>query len=126
MKTDHQATALLIQMMPLLMREFRMRLDLELFLADGGYADSVLEMAARDGASQRLRHLADSLRHRLMRATAGAHGAARSLPAAASASVAPAALPGAAAPAQAPRSRSPGDGEADGAGGRSRYVRSLR
>lgn len=130
MSTDHQATALLIQMMPLLMREFRIRLDPELFFADRQYADTVIGLAADDGASERLRGIAECLRIRLLRLTAGPAGAARSLPMAAAPeptlpTQAPAAA-AAAAPAPSPPAAAAADAGRDDGGAARRYVRSLR
>lgn len=78
MQADNQATALVIQMMPLLMREFQVRLDPQLFFSDPQYADTVIGLATDEGSSDRLRGIGESLRIRLARLTAGPAGAARS------------------------------------------------
>ena len=125
MSTDHQATALLIQMMPLLMREFRIRLDPELFFADRQYADTVIGLAADDGASERLRGIAECLRIRLLRLTAGPAGAARSLPMTPAPEPEPPPAHAAAAPLPAAAAPAAATGPED-SGTQRRYVRSLR
>ena len=146
MQTDHQAIALLIRMMPLMRREFQIRLDPQRFFADPHYAAKIIGLAT-DGArsSERLRAIGECLRTYLGQVTAGPIGAARSVPAAPQAPTQamtqpPPGVAGAPAPAQpptaptlaAPRTERPAGymrGRPDSAGAQppaGRYLRSLR
>ena len=77
MGTDTIATKLVIQIMPLLMREFQVKVDPQLLFSDRIYADSVIELAGTAN-NERLRTYAALLRERLRALGAGPVGAVRS------------------------------------------------
>ena len=88
MKNDSIATTLVIQIMPLVMREFHVKVDPQQLFSDSRYADSVIDLAG-SATNERLRGYACQLRDRLRELGAGAAGAARSVPLASEASAAP-------------------------------------
>ena len=77
MTIDSVATRLVIQMMPLLWREFQVKLDPDLVFSDGKYADTVLDLA-NSATSERLRAFSQQLRARLRELAGGPAGAVRS------------------------------------------------
>ena len=135
MGTDTIATKLVIQIMPLLMREFQIKVDPQLLFADRIYADSVIELAGT-ASNERLRTYAALLRDRLRALAAGPIGAARSssvdfaLDAAPSPTPTPASHHNAGIVSPAPAAGSPPGTEAPAAPatlpGSSKYIRSLR
>jgi len=92
MATDTQAMGLLIRMMPLMVREFSLRVDPMQFFADSGYATSVLA-AADDAKEPRLRDYATQLRQRMSELGAGPPGAVRSASAPSQSAAVPAPAP---------------------------------
>lgn len=112
MKNDSIATTLVIQIMPLVMREFHVKVDPQLFFSDSGYADSVIGLAG-GATNERLRQYAIQLRDRLRALGAGPAGAARSVPLPPGTPEAPAPVPDRA------TASSPGPA-------RGKYVKSLR
>jgi hypothetical protein len=119
MDHDVVATTLVIQIMPLLMREFHVKLDPQLMLSDAAYANTVFELAG-SASNERLRGYAQQLRDRLGTLTAGPAGALRSAPVDFIVDV-PAVSNIAPAP-QAPAAPAPAPSE----GAPTRYIRSLR
>jgi hypothetical protein len=77
MATDTQAMGLLIRMMPLMLREFAMRIEPSQFFADSGYADAILSTASQ-AQEPRLQTYAQQLRTRLAELGKGPPGAVRS------------------------------------------------
>lgn len=77
MATDTQAMTLLIRLMPLMQREFSLRVDPSSFFSDSGYRDAVLG-SALGAAEPRLRGYAEQLRARLAEIGKGPPGALRS------------------------------------------------
>jgi hypothetical protein len=77
MATDTQAMGLLIRIMPLMMREFAMRIEPTQFFNDSGYAAAVLE-TAEQSAQERLQRYAQELRARMAALAEGPRGALRS------------------------------------------------
>jgi hypothetical protein len=75
--TDTQAMGLLIRMMPLLLREFALRVEPAQFFADTGYAQAILD-TAETATEPRLKGYAAQLRERMAALSAGPPGAARS------------------------------------------------
>ena len=77
MATDTQAMGPLIRIMPLMMREFAMRIEPTQFFNDSGYAAAVLE-TAEQSAQERLQRYAQELRARMSALAEGPRGALRS------------------------------------------------
>jgi hypothetical protein len=77
MATDTLAMSLLIRLMPLMQREFALRVDPGVFFADEGYREAVLG-SALEAAEPRLRGYAEQLRQRLTAIGYGSPGALRS------------------------------------------------
>lgn len=94
MATDTQAMGLLIRMMPLMQREFSLRIEPSMFFDDSGYRTAIIDNALQS-TEPRLVGYAQQLRDRLAELSKGPPGALRS-------AAPPAAPPGpAAAPAPA-------------------------
>jgi len=75
--TDTQAMTLLIRLMPLMQREFSLRVDPGSFFADSGYREAILG-SALGAAEPRLRGYAEQLRARLVELGKGTPGVVRS------------------------------------------------
>jgi hypothetical protein len=75
--TDTQAMTLLIRLMPLMQREFSLRVDPGSFFADSGYREAILG-SALGAAEPRLRSYAEQLRARLVELGKGTPGVVRS------------------------------------------------
>jgi hypothetical protein len=78
--TDTQAMGLLIRMLPLMQREFSLRVDPVTFFGDSGYRDAILD-SALNSAEPRLKSYAEQMRQRLGELGRGPPGALRSAPA---------------------------------------------
>ena len=93
MATDTQAMGLLIRMMPLMQREFALRIEPAMFFDDSGYRSAILDNALQS-AEPRLVTYAQQMRERMAQIGAGPVGALRSAaPATPIARAAPAAEP---------------------------------
>jgi hypothetical protein len=77
MATDTVAMSLLIRLMPLMQREFALRVDPAIFFTDEGYREAVLN-SALEASEPRLRGYAAQLRQRLVAIGFGSPGALRS------------------------------------------------
>jgi hypothetical protein len=77
--TDTQAMGLLIRMLPLVQREFSLRVDPTTFFGDSGYRDAILD-SALNSSEPRLQTYASQLRQRLIDIGKGPAGALRSSP----------------------------------------------
>jgi hypothetical protein len=111
---DSAATTLMIQIMPLLMREFQVKLDPQLLFSDPNYAEHMLRLAST-ARNERLKHYAGLLHERLRILGAGPIGALRSSEAP------PPAISPPPPPTVAPEA-APGDSPAPAP----KYIRSLR
>ncbi len=92
MATDTQAMGLLIRMMPLMQREFSLRIEPAMFFDDSGYRTAIIDNALQS-KEPRLVGYAQQLRDRLAAISKGPPGALRSVapPAGTTAPAAPAA-----------------------------------
>ncbi len=92
MATDTQAMGLLIRMMPLMQREFSLRIEPAMFFDDSGYRTAIIDNALQS-KEPRLVGYAQQLRDRLAAISKGPPGALRSVapPAGTAAPAAPAA-----------------------------------
>lgn len=81
MATDTLAMGLLIRMMPLVQREFSLRIEPTIFFDDTGYRTAIIDSALQS-SQPRLVGYAQQLRERLAQLSAGPPGALRSAPAA--------------------------------------------
>jgi hypothetical protein len=89
MATDTQAMSLLIRMIPLMQREFSLRIEPVIFFDDSGYRTAIIDSALQS-AEPRLVGYAQQLRARLAEISAGPAGAVRSsTPASGGTAVAP-------------------------------------
>ncbi len=70
MATDSQAMGLLIRMMPLMQREFSLRIEPAMFFDDSGYRDAIIDNA-QQSAEPRLAGYAGQMRARLAELSAG-------------------------------------------------------
>lgn len=77
MATDTQAMGLLIRMMPLMQREFSLRIEPTMFFDDSGYRAAIIDNALQS-TQPRLVGYAQQLRERLAELSAGPAGALRS------------------------------------------------
>jgi hypothetical protein len=77
MATDTQAMSLLIRMIPLMQREFSLRIEPIIFFDDSGYRTAIIDSALQS-AEPRLAGYAQQLRARLAEVSAGPPGAVRS------------------------------------------------
>ncbi len=96
MATDTQAMSLLIRMIPLMQREFSLRIEPVIFFDDSGYRTAIIDSALQS-VEPRLVGYAQQLRARLAEISAGPPGAVRS-----SAPASGPAVPAAPAPAPPP------------------------
>ena len=130
MATDTQAMTLLIRLMPLMQREFSLRVDPSSFFSDSGYRDAILG-SALGAAEPRLRGYAEQLRARLAELGKGSPGALRSTANSiasyekTSPGTLAGPLPGAAAPAPAPDAAPP-DPESPSPNAARKYIGRLR
>lgn len=76
MATDTQAMTLLIRLMPLMQREFSLRIDPGSFFADPGYRDAIIG-SALTASEPRLRGYAEQLRSRMAELSRGTPGVLR-------------------------------------------------
>lgn len=130
MATDTQAMGLLIRIMPLMMREFALRIEPTQFFSDSGYAAAILD-TAEQSAQERLQRYARELRARMSALAAGPPGALRSAGAglAGPGGSAASGTAGAAASTAAPSaagSDAPASEPANGAPPAVKYTRTLR
>jgi hypothetical protein len=79
MTEQDNVTTLVIQIMPLLMREFKFKLDSFKMVSDPDYAQSIFHLT-RSSGNERLRDYAERLRHRLVEIENGYEGVAHSQP----------------------------------------------
>lgn len=122
MATDTQAMGLLIRIMPLMMREFALRIEPTQFFSDSGYAAAILD-TAEQSAQERLQKYARELRERMSTLAAGPPGALRSAGAGLAAPGGQAASRGAEA---APAASAPASDAAAGTPPAVKYTRTLR
>lgn len=76
MATDTQAMTLLIRLMPLMQREFSLRIDPSNFFADPGYREAIIG-SALTANEPRLRSYAEQLRARMAEISRGTPGVLR-------------------------------------------------
>lgn len=76
MATDTQAMTLLIRLMPLMQREFSLRVDPGSFFTDSGYREAIIG-SALTASEPRLRGYAEQLRARMAELSRGTPGVLR-------------------------------------------------